>query len=84
MDFQKMWFNLKEELNKKNSWGKNEVKGLMESIEVNSNKTTVTVKLDTSYVEELIKKNADRLKEKHNSEELSEKIKNRIAKGACL
>ena len=60
----------------------------MESIEVNSNKTTITVKHDTSYVEEVIKKNVDRFKEKQSveiiSEELSKKIKNRITKGACL
>lgn len=48
MDFQKMWFNLKEELNKKNSWGKNELKSLMEEIEVKNNKASIKVKLDCS------------------------------------
>ena len=33
MDFAKMWFKMRIALNNKNSWGKNELKGLMESIE---------------------------------------------------
>lgn len=38
MDFQRMWFLLKDKLNGKNSWGKNELKGLMEEIEIGANK----------------------------------------------
>ena len=41
MDFIKMWFNLKGKLNKKNSWGKNELKSLMEEIEIKESKRTV-------------------------------------------
>lgn len=47
MDFQKMWFSLKEELNKKNSWGKNELKGLMENIEMQANNSRLVIGLDS-------------------------------------
>ncbi|WP_250675491.1 hypothetical protein LZ906_017385 (plasmid) [Paraclostridium ghonii] len=37
MDFQRMWFTLKGEINLKNSWGKTELKELMGKVEIDEN-----------------------------------------------
>lgn len=61
MDFMKMWFDLKEDLNKKNSWGKNELKSLMESIEIKANQTYLKVYGD---VEKISSELSDKMKER--------------------
>lgn len=65
MDFMKMWFDLKEDLNKKNSWGKNELKSLMESIEIEANQTHLKVYGDVEKISaELSDKMKERMKNK--------------------
>lgn len=65
MDFMKMWFDLKEDLNKKNSWGKNELKSLMESIEIKANQTHLKVYGDVEKISaELSDKMKERMKNK--------------------
>lgn len=69
MDFQKMWFLLKEKLGEKNSWGKNELKTLMEDIEIKENKSSkflfkeealLSIPCDMN-VDEVVKEISDRI-----------------------
>ena len=71
MDFMKMWFNLKEDLNKKKSWSKKELKILMESIEIEfSNKKGY--KAECIFIDEFKGIN------KVNVEEISDKLSNKL------
>lgn len=65
MDFMKMWFDLKEDLNKKKSWSKKELKALMESIEIKANQTYLKVYSDVEKISvELSDKMKERMKNK--------------------